>query len=490
MIGFVQIPLDVLTPGVYVEFDASKATKGAQIQPHEVLLVGQQTSSGSATSGAVTQPRSADEAALLFGSTSQLYQMFKAYRSRDSLTPVSCIGLSDNGSGVAATGSITWTGTATETAVQAFYIGGRRMAVSVPSGTTAAGLETLALAEAALHPDMPVTFTADSGTGIDLTATQKGVSGNSIFLGLSLLPGERNVAGFAFTVTAMSGGATEPDHSAAITAMGEDQYHTVAVGTSDSTEVARYVTELESRANAMRSIEGVAFIAKYDTRANLTTYGNGKNSFTLVAVGAEKSALLPLPWETAALVAADSALQTQIDPAVNCGGHILPGASAPARGSRFTRAERNTLLSDGISTLMYLPDGRVAIERLVTTYQTNSLSLPDRAYQDLHPTVRTLFAIRYALRTRLGVKFAGYKLADDGNEVSGQKIATPKIIRGECIALFGDLHDLGWVENPEQFKDELLVERDGSDPNRINLIFPPDIINNLLVTAASIQFRR
>lgn len=488
-IGFVQIPLTVLTPGVYAEFDSSLATKGAQIQPHEVLLVGNMTSSGSATAASVTQPRSVDEAGILFGTKSRLYQMFKAYRKKDSLTPVSCIPLADNGSGVAATGSITWTGTATETGVQSFYVGGRRVPVTVPSGTNAASLETLALAEFALYPDMPVTVAANASTGLDFTAANDGASGNEIFLGVSLMPGERNVAGLTFTVNAMASGATESDHSAAITAMGEDQYHTVVLDLTDSTEVTRYVTELESRANAMRQIEGVAFVCKYDTAANLTTYGNGKNSFTLVAVGAEKSALLPLPWETAALVAADSALQTQIDPATNCGGHILPGAAAPAKGTRYTRAQRNTLLSDGISTLAYLPDGRVAIERLVTTYQTNALALPDTAYQDLHPTVRTLFAIRYALRARLGVKFQGFKLADDGNEISGQKIATPKIIKSELLALFGDLRDLGWVESPEQFQDELLVERD-VDPNRINLIFPPDIINNLLVTAASIQFRR
>lgn len=488
-ITFNGISLNILTPGIFAEFDPSRATKGVQVQPHEVLLVGQQQSTATATAATVTNPRSADEAALMFGTKSELYQMVKAYRSRDSLSPINCIGLLDDAGGVAATGTITWTGTATEGGAQNFYVGGRRVSVAVTNGMTAAGLETAALAAFALQPDMPVTVAGDSGTGLDFAAVHKGVNGNQIFLGVSLLPGERNIAGFAFTVTAMSAGATEPSHAAAVTAMGEDQYHTVVIGTADSTEVARYVTELESRFGPMRSIDGYAFAAKYDTRANLTTLGNAKNSQTLHLVGAETSALLPLPWETAALVAADNALQVQVDPSIGCQGHVLPGANAAAKGNRFTRAERDILLSDGISTLKATSDGRLAIERLVTTYQTNSLSLPDLAYQDSQ-TVRLLSALRYSMRARIATKFNGFKLADDGNEVTGQPMATPGIVKGELLMLFLDWRALGWVENFDQFKRELLVERDGGDPNRINAILPPDLINNLLVTAASIQFRR
>jgi phage tail sheath gpL-like len=488
-IGFQFIPSNILTPGVYAEFDPSRATKGVQTQPHEVLLVGQQTSAGSATSGAVSIPRSPDEAALLYGPTSQLYQMLKAYRAVDSLSPVSCIGLADNGSGVAATGSITWTGTATETSTQVFYVGGRRVPVAVPTGTTAAGLETLVTDAFALYPDMPVTVAADASTGVDFTAVQKGVNGNQIFLGLSLMPGERNVAGFTFTVTAMASGATEPSHAAAVTAMGEDQYHTIAIGTADSTEVARYVTELEDRWGPMRSIEGVAFVCKYDTQANLTSLGNAKNSQTLVIVGAEKSALELTPWETAAQVAADNALQCQIDPARATWGHILAGNMSAPKGSRFTRAERNTILSDGVATVFATSDGRMAIERLVTTYQTNSLSIADTAYQDL-PRVRTLAAFRYALRNRIGTKFANFKLADDSAEATPAFTATPSMVKGEILVLFKEMQALGWVENYDQFKAELVVQRDPTDQNRINCLIPPDIINNLLVTAASIQFRK
>jgi phage tail sheath gpL-like len=490
-ISYNQILATIRTPGVFVEVDASRASQGVGDLPHVTLLVGQMTSAGVATSGSLYQPRSPDDARALFGNKSQLAQQFAAYRAVDSLTEVWCIPLADNGSGVAATGSIVWTGTATEAGSLLFYVGGRRVSVAVTVGMTAAQLETAALAAFALETDLPVTVGANASTGVDFTAVTKGVSGNAILLGINLNAGERLPAGFSFTPTAMSAGATEPAHSAAITAMGEDQYHTVVVGTSDATQLALYVTEMESRFGPMRQIDGQIFVGKYDSQANLTTYGNSFNSNTLTVCGAEASALELLPWEIAARVAAASALQAQVQPARALTGKTLAGALAAPRGSRFTRAQRDILLSDGVSTFSAASDGRLAIERLVTTYQTNALSIPDTAFQDL-TTCRLLSALRHSMRVRLGTKFANFLLANDGSEVSGQPVATPSIIKGELLNLFQDWAALAWVEKGtfEQFKAELVVERNASDPNRIDIICPPDLMNNLLVTAASLQFRR
>lgn len=489
-ISFNTLPITIRTPGVYVEVDASRASKGVGELPHVTLIVGQKTSAGSATSGGLYQPRSPDDARALFGQTAQIAETFAAYRSVDPLTEVWCIPLADNASGVAATGSITWTGPSTEAGSVPFYVGGRRVVVAVPNGTSATALETLALAAFALEADLPVTVGADAGTGVDFTAVNKGVSGNQIFLGVALQPGERIPAGLAFTVTPMASGATEPAHSAAVTAMGEDQYHTIVVATSDATQVGLYVTELESRFGGLRQIDGQIFVGKFDSRANLTTLGNSFNSNTLTLIGSEASAVKALPWEQAARAAAYSALQAQIQPARALTGKNLLTSAAP-RGSRFDRANRDILLSDGVSTTFASSDGRELIERLVTTYQTNSLGFPDQAFQDLS-TCRLLSALRYTMRNRIGTKFANFLLANDGSEVTGQPVVTPSIIRSELIALFGDWADLAWVERGtiDQFKAELVVERDLSDPNRVNVIMPPDLMNNLLITAASLQFRR
>jgi phage tail sheath gpL-like len=48
---------------------------------------------------------------------------------------------------------------------------------------------------------------------------------------------------------------------------------------------------------------------------------------------------------------------------------------------------------------------------------------------------------------------------------------------------------LGVVENMEAFKQYLIVERDPNDPNRINVLLPPDLINQLRIFAMLVEFR-
>jgi phage tail sheath gpL-like len=168
---------------------------------------------------------------------------------------------------------------------------------------------------------------------------------------------------------------------------------------------------------------------------------------------------------------------------------VLKGMLAPAEGLRFTRTERNLLLYDGISTFTVGPDGTCAIERAITTYQVNTAGLPDPSYLDVE-TLATLAVLRRTLRARIAQKYPRHKLANDGtNFGSGQAIVTPSIIRAEVIALARQWEQRGWVENLDQFKADLIVERNADDPNRVDAVIPPDIINQLRVLAAQIQFR-
>ena len=47
----------------------------------------------------------------------------------------------------------------------------------------------------------------------------------------------------------------------------------------------------------------------------------------------------------------------------------------------------------------------------------------------------------------------------------------------------------GLVENYSAFEQNLLVERDVNDPNRVNVLYPPDLINQLRIFAVLAQFR-
>ena len=155
---------------------------------------------------------------------------------------------------------------------------------------------------------------------------------------------------------------------------------------------------------------------------------------------------------------------------------------------RFSHAERETLLSDGIATHTVGRDGVVSLERMVTTYQTAGGGVPDNAWRD-STTPLTLSFLRASLRIRLA-KFRRFKLANDGARFGpGQRVATPNIIRADIIGLFRQWEAAGLVESADAFKQGLVVERNATDPNRVDMLLAPtDLVNQVRVLAALISF--
>ncbi len=486
MIQFSQIAFPRV-PGVYVENDGSRASRGSAIQPHEGLIIAQKLSTGSAVVGTIYPIDSAEIGLALGGQHSQFAQMCAAWKAKDKLTPLyGVVPADDAGGGVNATGTITVAGTPTEARELAIYIAGRRLTIAVVTTDTATTIAAKIVTAVTNSTDMPVTAANVAGV-VTLTARHKGTIGNSILIGRALRLGELVPAGITVVVVAMASGASDPDHAGAVTAMGDEQYHTLAIGIRTDTEIDKVVTELESRGDANRQIPGFAFVAVQDSRANLTTYGNGNNSKYLVNVGTEASALIASPWEIAAQAAAINARQCQIDPSINGVGTVFSNVYAAPRGSRFKNSDKEILLTDGISTTRATSDGLLAVEWLQTTYQTNSLGIADTAWRDLYKA-RTVEALRYSFIVWFS-QFANFKLADDGNEIPGQNIMTPRLGRAEAISWFLAQKGKGWVENLDQFSEELLVQRNQTDENRMDFLLPPDVINNLVTVAARNMFR-
>ena len=86
-------------------------------------------------------------------------------------------------------------------------------------------------------------------------------------------------------------------------------------------------------------------------------------------------------------------------------------------------------------------------------------------------------------------KFPRHKLADDGTRFgAGQAVLTPKTAKAEALAKFSEWEERGLVENAEQFRNDIIVERNRQNPNRLDFMLPPDLINQLMVTAAQIGF--
>jgi phage tail sheath gpL-like len=193
-------------------------------------------------------------------------------------------------------------------------------------------------------------------------------------------------------------------------------------------------------------------------------------------------------YEVAATAAAVAAYYGQIDPARPFQTLPLLGVLAPAQTNQFTLEERNLLLFDGIATQKVDSGGQVVIERLITMYQENTAGASDTAYLDVN-TVLTLSYLRWDFRNYFMTKYPRHKLANDGTRFgAGQAILTPKAAKAEAVAKFRQWEELGLVEGADQFKRDLIVERNNSDPNRLDIMLPPDLVNQLVVTGVQIGF--
>lgn len=149
---------------------------------------------------------------------------------------------------------------------------------------------------------------------------------------------------------------------------------------------------------------------------------------------------------------------------------------------------RESLLKDGISTWWANDDGTVVLDNIITMYQRNSYGFEDTSYLQLE-TMKTLGFMRYSMRARIAQRFPRHKLASNGTPRRvGDFLARPSDIHDELIALAGDWQDAGLVESIDQFKRELVVDRDGNNVNRVNAIVPPDLVNQFRVFAARVDF--
>jgi phage tail sheath gpL-like len=129
------------------------------------------------------------------------------------------------------------------------------------------------------------------------------------------------------------------------------------------------------------------------------------------------------------------------------------------------------------------------ILREQTTYRLNLYGQSDDAYE-LVTTLATLAKLLRNQKHAITSKFPRSKLADDGTKFGpGQAIVTPGIIKAELVNEYQlDMWN-GLVENLKAFKANLIVERDPNNPNRINVLYPPDLINQLRIFAVLAQFR-
>jgi phage tail sheath gpL-like len=488
-ISFNNIPINLLTPGQYVEFDNSKAINGLVAMPQRLLLIAPKLAAGSATDNVPFQVSSESDGIAKLGQGSIGAAMVKALFSVTDTIETWVLPIADNGAGVQATGTIVVSGTPTAAGTINLYVAGVAVQIPVATTDTTNGIATAIAAAINANADLPVTAAAVTAT-VTLTARHRGTLGNDVDVRLNYYPlSEKTPTGVGLAITAMASGATDPSIATGLAALGATQYNTLIMAFNDAANAALLETELDTRWGPLYQNDGHAHIGLRGTVGTINTYLSSRNnphvSFWTCETGGE-----PTPvWHKATVAGVIAAYYLGIDPARPLQTLALPGILPASAEKRFTRAERNNVLSYGGATTVVDASGNVVIERAVTAYTLNAGSTVDPSYRDAE-TMYTLSYLRYSVRARISSKFPRYKLANDGaNFAPGQAVVTPRIVRAELIALFRDWEAAGLVEDVDQFKADLQVVRNGTDVNRVDVLLPPNIVNQFRVFAAQIQFR-
>jgi phage tail sheath gpL-like len=342
------------------------------------------------------------------------------------------------------------------------------------------------LSGATTDTDLPVHADAASAT-VNLYAMNAGPVANECDVRLNYNDGEALPAGVGVAITAMNSGATNPTLTSLIAALGDRWFNVLANPFTDATSLSALEAELHDRFGPMRMIDGVMVSAKQDTYSNVGTLGLSRNSPHSCIFRANSSPTPP--EEIAANFAGIVALSAANDPARPFQTLQSSWVKAPAETDQDTLQERNLLLYDGISTFKVGAGSVVQIERMITTYETSAAGSPDTSYLSSE-TMFTLMYQRYSWRVRVANKYPRHKLANDGTRFgAGQPIVTPSIMKTEAVTWFQEMEELGLVEDLGQFKTDLVVERDAQNPNRLNVLLPPNLINQLGVVATLFQFR-
>ncbi|EMQ1624529.1 phage tail sheath subtilisin-like domain-containing protein [Salmonella enterica] len=495
---FNEIQSDNRIPLVEIEFDNSMAVVGTPAPHQRVLMFGQANLKEGKVdgTGALDTPvritRDA-QAVSLFGRGSMLAWMVKEFIAINPDTELYVIA-QGAGTGKADAGSLTLSGAATGDGVLSVYVGGRRYQVAVASGQKGKALADRLAALINADRDAPFTAVSAAPAGADVGADASVVSLTARFISecaahdirLNYYDGETTPDGLTVVITPPAAKAANPDITRSVANMGERQYNYVVMPYRDQANLNVLSAELLKRWGPVKMSDGAVWMAHTGTQGEITAFGESRNDFLFTCSAVPKAPEPDYIW--AASVCATCAPSLSTDPARPLQTLAVSSRLAPQSADRLTREERNLLLHGGIATVTVAAGDVVQIERQVTMYRVNKYGDPDPSYLDIE-TIYTLSYLRYSLRTFITQRFPRHKLADDGTPVApGQPVVTPKIMSLQLIALGEEWVDQGLVENLDTFRKNLLVERNASDRNRLDVLCTPDLVNQFRFFAAQIRF--
>jgi phage tail sheath gpL-like len=490
------VPANWNLPLFWATVDGSQAGNLTQASP--ALLVGQyNATTGSIGAGGANIPvavGSPAQGTAMFGAGSMLDRMVQAFFKVNVNQLLFALPTPDASAGVAATGAIVLAGSSFSPGVLTIYIAGQVVQITIASTDTptTAGANLAAAINA--NTQLPVTAVATAGS-VALTCNWKGLTGNDI----TIIPNYYGVAngevlpgGLTVTITPMASGAANPTPTAGISAIQMQGFDYVALPYTDAATLAAWGTEYGfaagGRWNYARQQYGFILGAYRNNYSAAISYGPTQNAPVISTIIIEPTSPNPV-WEWAAEYCGLAALGFTDDPARPLQTLEFQGLLPAQLQNRFTQAQLNNLTNSGFAIQGVAPDGNPMILREQTQYQFNSYGQADTAF-GLLTVLATLQELLRRMSSAITSKYPRVKLIPDGTKIGpGQAAVTPTDIKAELISEFLQAQYDGLVADLPDFQNNLIVQISDTNPNVLQVLWPPQLAGQLRQFEVLAQFR-
>lgn len=483
-ITFNDVADTVEASGVFVEPQQVQRKITPSIQPQKILLIGQYDSSKSPTDDVPVLLDNANDAKTKYGRGSMLALMAEAAFKTCGAIPVYACPVADDGSGVDATGTITFATNASSSGTWPFYIGNKKVTVAVTTGDTPTEQGDALVAAVGADLDLPVTASNSSGA-VTLTSKWPGASANGITIKKNLGRTDEagNPGGTTATIVAMSSGANDPDISTALENFGDVQFTQLVIPYTDDTTYAAVATKGTELYGPSVKKPFMAYNGHVGTKSALTTLAGNRNSkfFSVFPVPGSAS----LNFVIGAQVAGAAARSAQQDPGRPGRGISLVGIGKPTEIWDYN--DRNDMVKLGISTYKLASDDTVQIEDLCTTYTTeNSIAVSTWRFVS---TMTNIFNKIYQLDATFSLPpFDNCIVVDDASITAKPYAVRPKTALAYVIGLIDYWTEQAWTKDRDATVKGSSAEIDSSNPTRINVLVADTIAAGGRIMAVSYQW--
>jgi phage tail sheath gpL-like len=513
------LPSSRKTPGVYMSVILGGPGAGNAAVADRMCCMGNMlTSDIVLTTPAMTIPKgsgtgpatptvvfSESDAISKFGRGSELHLMCAAAFAQDPNTPLWATPVATAGGAVAATTTLTITGTVPTASVTIdVNIDGKKASATVDAAATIASICT-AIAQAVLDmPDMPVTAQS-TATTVVFTAKHPGARGLLISVKLDLTSGTRGerlrtgglaatMAGTTFTMSAATlatagAGVETTTFATALAAMASERFHRIALAMEDSTNIVAAGAQVTTKAgptqmlweqvvagNTRDAITGgvgalAVAAAALNPRVQIAWHFNSDRSPGVIAASvaaarlmgdsniggtcvgevADCAANLDGTWLAAVPVQEfvdERPIPAEIEFALNYGVCVLaPSVGRPG----FTEIVRSvtTRFKDATGALNY------------AVLDTSEVTVTDHVAEVVRGRVLSTYQ-----RSKLGNDSA------DGTPPKVKGIVTPSMLKSFTAAILREEEEAGHIINVDKWMANLSVERDTIARGRANAEIP------------------